>query len=86
MPGKGGGAQKQGEGSQPAVTKTLKEIEMSVTVDKQLCVGCGQCEPICPEKAIHVWGTAQVKEERCTDCLICLGFCPIKGALEVKNA
>ena len=59
---------------------------MSVTVDEQLCVGCGQCEPVCPEKAIHVWGIAQVKEELCTDCLICLGFCPIKGALEVKNA
>ena len=56
---------------------------MSVTVDKQLCVGCGQCEPVCPEKAIRVWGVARVEEEFCTECLICLGFCPIKGALEV---
>ena len=59
---------------------------MSVMVDKQLCVGCGQCEPVCPEKAIRVWGTAEIKGECCTDCLICLGFCPIKGALEVKVA
>jgi len=58
----------------------------NILFDKQLCVGCGQCEPICPEKAIRVWGIAQVEEERCTECLICLGFCPIKGAVEVKDA
>ncbi|MBT3311573.1 MAG: 4Fe-4S binding protein [Desulfobacterales bacterium] len=59
---------------------------MSVKVNDNLCLGCGQCEPVCPEKAIMVWGIARVNDKDCTECLICLGYCPVKGALEeVRN-
>ena len=59
---------------------------MAVRVNDQLCVGCAQCEPVCPEKAVKVWGVAEVNDEICTECYICLGYCPVKGALEeVQN-
>jgi len=45
---------------------------MSVMVSEQLYIGCGQCEPVCPEKAVRVWGIARVEEERCIECLVCL--------------
>ncbi len=59
---------------------------MTVKVNDKLCLGCGQCEPVCPEKALKVWGVAIINDEECTECLICLGYCPVKGALEeVRN-
>lgn len=37
-------------GKKPAENKkSKKEDEMKVTVDKDLCIGCGVCEGICPE-------------------------------------
>jgi NAD-dependent dihydropyrimidine dehydrogenase PreA subunit len=55
---------------------------MGVKVDDRLCLGCGHCEIVCPEKAVRVWGVAHVNNEICTECLVCLGYCPVKGALE----
>ncbi|UCG81691.1 MAG: 4Fe-4S binding protein [Desulfobacterales bacterium] len=58
---------------------------MTVSVNNQLCVGCGQCELSCPERAIRAFGIARINEDKCTECLICFGFCPISGALEVSD-
>jgi NAD-dependent dihydropyrimidine dehydrogenase PreA subunit len=53
-----------------------------LVVNEELCVGCGQCVPYCPQGALQVWGVAEVKQEECTQCLECIEYCPV-DALEV---
>ena len=53
-------------------------------VNEEKCVGCGQCQPSCPEDAILVWGLAEIDRGKCIDCLACIEWCPL-DALEVKN-
>jgi len=45
------------------------------------CVGCAQCLPRCPLKAITVMVRCTISPE-CNDCGICALWCPV-GALEV---
>lgn len=54
-------------------------------VEKSLCMGCGFCEPLCPEKfdAIRVRYDEKrghyipyVDDDKCTECGICLNMCP----------
>lgn len=49
----------------------------SVTLDKELCVGCTNCIKRCPTQAIRVrGGKAQIIPERCIDCGECVRVCP----------
>jgi Na+-translocating ferredoxin:NAD+ oxidoreductase RNF subunit RnfB len=49
----------------------------SVTLDKDLCVGCTNCIKRCPTQAIRVRaGKAQIISERCIDCGECIRVCP----------
>ncbi|MDD2361799.1 MAG: [Fe-Fe] hydrogenase large subunit C-terminal domain-containing protein [Oscillospiraceae bacterium] len=49
----------------------------SVTLDKDLCVGCTNCIKRCPTQAIRVrGGKAQIISERCIDCGECVRVCP----------
>ena len=49
----------------------------SVTLDKDLCVGCTNCIKRCPTQAIRVRaGKAQIISERCIDCGECVRVCP----------
>lgn len=49
----------------------------SVTLDKDLCVGCTNCIKHCPTQAIRVrGGKAQITSERCIDCGECVRVCP----------
>lgn len=46
-------------------------------VDKDLCDGCGACEPICPMLAITLSDhLAEVDYERCLGCGVCIHACP----------
>lgn len=50
---------------------------MPVTVNKDLCVGCGACEAGCPTGAIHlVDGVATCDKDQCIDCGACSSTCP----------
>jgi len=54
---------------------------VSVYVDSNLCQGCGVCEEICRQNAIHLYnGKAFIDQTLCTECLQCIEVCPT-GAL-----
>jgi len=52
---------------------------------KDMCVGCGICEGICPAKAIVIKNKkAQIDRSACIRCFCCQEFCP-KSALKVQR-
>ena len=54
---------------------------MPVTVDKDVCVGCGACEANCPVGAIAVKedGKAECDPDVCVDCGACVANCPVEA-------
>lgn len=46
-------------------------------IDYEKCIGCGQCDEICPQKAIRYH---KVKKHCCIGCGKCVKICP-KGAI-----
>ncbi len=43
------------------------------------CVGCGTCVFACKERAIIVYGRAEIIKEKCINCMRCIKFCPINA-------
>ena len=43
-------------------------------VNKENCIGCGQCVPFCPGNAISIndCGQAHIDQDRCYECGVCL--------------
>ncbi len=85
-------------------TQTDKELEIervlytkryALTLDKELCKGCGICAQICPREAIEVKKVPKVKGEKakpptidideleCDYCGICDPICPF-GAIKIQ--
>jgi heterodisulfide reductase subunit A len=64
------------------------EVTISPTTAKvvrELCVGCGDCLPVCPYTAIvRVDGKAQVNAALCKGCGTCVAACPA-GAIEALH-
>ena len=53
---------------------------MSVTIDKDKCIGCETCVSICPVGALSMQdGKADVKESDCISCGACVGECPVEA-------
>ncbi|MBQ1318784.1 MAG: 4Fe-4S binding protein [Solobacterium sp.] len=54
---------------------------MPVTVDKELCIGCGACVGVCPVGALELddEGKSQCNEDLCIDCQSCVGSCPVEA-------
>lgn len=61
-----------------------------IKIDEELCNGCGNCIPACPEQAIEIVATPKgpkarlVKEFYCDGLGACLGACPT-GALTIEE-
>ena len=47
---------------------------MPVTIDKELCIGCGACVGACPVEALSLddEGKSAVDEDLCIDCHSCI--------------
>lgn len=58
---------------------------MAAKVDKDLCIGCGACEGVCPTGSITLPdGKAEVDPDTCIDCGACVGVCPT-GAIALED-
>ena len=57
---------------------------MPVTVDKELCIGCGACVGVCPVGALELdeEGKSESNEEICISCGACVGTCPVEAITE----
>ncbi len=56
-----------------------------ITIDEEICLGCGLCERDCPGACIRVMGaTARVGESGCIECGHCYAVCPA-GAVTMKG-
>jgi ferredoxin len=60
---------------------------MKVRIVESLCIACGLCREVCPERAVHpkmqdIHHMYEVIESECTGCGDCLPYCPVTGALE----
>jgi len=50
---------------------------MSAKVNKEKCMGCGQCVDVCPVQAIEIKEKKAVVSDSCVDCGVCLNACPV---------
>ncbi len=52
-----------------------------LTIDRARCIGCGECEEVCPYNAIEVIdGDAVINPGLCHQCNRCIETCP-EGAI-----
>jgi ferredoxin len=55
--------------------------DVQLYVDPDMCIGCGECEEVCPYGAIEVIdGDAVIDPALCHFCMRCVEECP-KGAI-----
>lgn len=56
-----------------------------VTIDQDVCIGCGECAKACPAQILAmVEGKAQVVGDDCMGCQSCVLVCPV-GAVKVEE-
>ena len=53
-----------------------KKYSDKLKIDKDLCVGCGKCEQLCPMKNIKIVDNKAVSQGQCTMCYRCVNHCP----------
>lgn len=55
-----------------------------ITIDKNTCIACGQCDDNCPQ-GIPVSSYEKVTHPDCTLCLDCVQECPIKDTIQLNR-
>lgn len=76
-----------GIGAEPRIGRFEIDLHMKVRIVESLCIACGLCHEVCPERAVHpkmqdIHHMYEVLEHECTGCGDCLAYCPAPGALE----
>ncbi len=69
----------------PMAKRRVRTEAITAFVDRDLCVGCGACEPTCPFGAIRLssFGRPRIIETICKGCGICCAECPM-GAMQLR--
>ena len=70
----------------PTVAKLLSGMFASrPLIDRNRCVGCGECLRVCPASAITITSKkAFIDKQKCIRCFCCQEFCP-HGVIEVHR-
>lgn len=77
MTGFGGGLKNLGMGCASREGKLMQHSNVSPVVYEQKCIGCGECERICPVKAIRIENNKSViNGVKCIGCASCIAVCP----------
>jgi len=65
--------------------KTLRYLEETVqlTLDRKLCIGCGNCVTVCPHRVFAKDGNkAEIRDHGgCMECGACARNCPVEAIL-----
>ncbi len=54
---------------------------MGISIDRELCNGCGKCVKICPYGGVALEDEKAVINERCTACGACIDACKLEAIL-----
>ena len=52
---------------------------MAAKVNKEECIGCGQCEDVCPVGAIKLENSKATINDDYIECGACVGECPVEA-------
>ncbi|MCX5867680.1 MAG: EFR1 family ferrodoxin [Proteobacteria bacterium] len=55
----------------------VKNIMPQLTINKELCTGCGQCEENCPVHGIDISSDPPRIQNPCIHCCFCVEVCPV---------
>jgi len=79
---------KKESGSRLVVTQSLWVDSMTLTLDREVCIGCDLCRQVCPKEAValsltrgdHEFSTTpDIDEQKCSMCGLCVAFCPVNA-------
>lgn len=84
LSGFGGTMKNLGMGCASRKGKLAQHSDVSPTVKKKKCVGCGDCIGRCPQDAIAITDKkSKIDPEKCIGCGECILLCPI-GAIQIN--
>lgn len=52
----------------------------------QACIGCGECQKVCPASACHLDTESRIDRTMCTRCGACADACPAKALRKIGRA
>lgn len=58
-----------------------KKAVAEISFDAKVCIDCGACRDVCPQKAISKENRYYIDRNKCTLCFLCVDACP-SGALD----
>jgi hypothetical protein len=77
LTGFGGALKNVGMGCATREGKLAQHCDVAPIVHSDRCIGCGECEIICPVAAIHLEKNKSVVDgSKCIGCASCLAVCP----------